>query len=195
VTTPTIHGYTFGTEQVPRSPVTEQDLQLLKATLLWTDEDDRALRQAGEVLADQVEDVLDLWYGYVGSHDHLVATFAGADGTPDAAYLDAVRARFAQWIRDTCSRPYDRSWLDYQEEIALRHHRAKKNRTDGVESPSDHVPLRYLIAFVWPITATVRDFLARKGHPADQVDAMHTAWFKAVVLHAVLWARPYSTDW
>jgi len=50
----------------------------------------------------------------------------------------------------------------------------------SVGSDQTPVPLRYLIAFVWPITATIRDFLAAGGHTPAEVDAMHTAWFKAV---------------
>jgi IS1 family transposase len=137
-----IPGYTFGTPEVARSPVTGADVELLKATLLWSDDDDRYLRMAGEVLADQVEDVLELWYGYVGSHPHLVRYFADRDGQPIGAYLERVRARFAQWVRDVCSRPHDDAWRDYQHEIALRHTRAKKNQTDAVESVPD-VALRY----------------------------------------------------
>jgi len=55
----------------------------------------------------------------------------------------------------------------------------------------NYVPLRYIIAFIYPLTATMRDFLAKKGHSNDQVEAMHQAWFKAVTLQAALWARPY----
>jgi hypothetical protein len=193
VTTQSIPGYTFGTTEVARSPVAAGDVDLLKATLLWTDEDDRYLRMAGEVLADQVDDVLELWYGYVGSHPHLVHYFAGPDGQPIGPYLERVRARFAQWVRDTCSRPYDDAWRDYQHEIALRHTRAKKNQTDGVDSVPE-VALRYLIAFVFPITATMRSFLAARGHSADDVEGMHTAWFKAVVLHVCLWSQPYAPE-
>lgn len=47
------------------------------------------------------------------------------------------------------------------------------------------------MAFIFPITATMRDFLGRKGASAEEVDAMHAAWFKAVVLSVVLWTRPY----
>jgi hypothetical protein len=187
----TIPGYTYGTADVARSPVTDDDLATLLSTLLWTDADERALRQAGDVLAGQEEAVLDVWYGYVASQPHLVAYFAGPDGTPDDRYLSRVRARFGQWIRDLCQRPWDRTWLDYQEEIALRHTAAKKNVTDGAQAPAE-IPLRYMIAFIYPITATIRDFLAAKGHPAEQVEAMHQAWFKAVVLSATLWARPYA---
>ena len=189
----TIPGYTFGTPEVARSPVTGEDVALLKATLLRSDDDDRYLRMAGEVLADQVDDVLELWYGYVGSHPHLVGYFAGRDGQPIGAYLEAVRARFAQWVRDVCARPHDDAWRDYQHEIALRHTRAKKNQTDGVESVPE-IALRYLIAFVFPITATMRSFLASRGHAPEDVDAMHTAWFKAVVLHVCLWSQPYAPE-
>ena len=96
-------------------------------------------------------------------------------------------------MRDVCSRQYDDAWRDYQHEIALRHTRGKKNRTDGVDSVSE-IALRYLIAFVFPITATMRSFLAGKGHATEEVDGMHTAWFKAVVLHVCLWSQPYAPD-
>jgi protoglobin len=188
-----IPGYEFGSPELPRSPVSAEDVDLLKATLLWSEDDDRHLRMAGEVLADQVDDVLETWYGYVGSHPHLVRYFAGADGAPIGEYLERVRARFAQWVRDVCARPHDEAWRDYQHEIALRHTRAKKNRTDGVDAAAE-VPLRYMIAFVFPITATMRPFLAAKGHGDEEIDAMQAAWFKAVVLHVCLWAQPYAPE-
>jgi hypothetical protein len=188
-----IPGYAYGADDVAPSPVTARDVELLKATLLWSEEDDRHLRMAGEVLADQVDDVLELWYGYVGSHPHLVHYFSDPQGEPIGEYLERVRARFAQWVRDVCSRPHDDAWRDYQQEIALRHTHAKKNRTDGVDSVPE-IALRYMVAFVFPITATMRDFLANKGHDPADVDGMHTAWFKAVVLHVCLWAQPYAPD-
>ena len=189
----TIPGYTYGAPEVPHSPVTGGDVDLLRATLLWSEEDDRFLRMAGEVLADQVDDVLDLWYGYVGSHPHLVHYFTDRNGEPIGEYLERVRARFAQWVRDVCSRPYDGVWRDYQHEIGLRHTRAKKNQVDGVDSVPE-ISLRYLIAFIFPITATMRSFLANRGHSAEDVDGMSTAWFKAVVLHVCLWSQPYAPD-
>lgn len=188
----TAPGYSYDTDNLPPSPVTESDLQLLEATLLWTDDDERYLHLAGDVLSDQIDAVLDLWYGYVGSHPHLVAYFADPDGQPDGRYLERVRGRFGQWIRDLCERPRDAGWLAYQEEIAQRHTN-KKNQTDDVSSVPV-VSLRYLVAFVYPITATIRDFLAAKGHTAEEVDAMFQAWFKSVVLTVVLWARPYTDD-
>jgi Protoglobin len=191
MTTTDIAGYSYGDTDVARSPVTSEDLELLKRSVLFAEEDERYLRMAGEVLSDQVEDVLDVWYGFVASHDHLVRYFAGSDGQPDPKYLGLVRARFGQWVRDLCGRAWDREWLDYQEEIALRHTPEKKNLTDHVQSV-DHVPLRYLVAFIYPITATVRGFLANRGHTPEDVEKMHQAWFKAVALTVALWSRPYA---
>lgn len=48
-------------------------------------EDVRYLRLAGEALQDQIEDVLDVWYGFVAAHPHLVHYFSGADGKPNSA--------------------------------------------------------------------------------------------------------------
>ncbi len=190
--TTTIHGYTYDQDLAP-SPVTSEDLDLLKATLLWTEDDTAALRKAGEILEGQVEQILDVWYGYVGSHPHLVKSFNGEDGQPSGAYLDAVRARFGQWIRDLCGREWDSKWLAYQHEIARRHVNTL-GQTDKVGSAETHIPLRYMIAFIFPITATIRDFLAANGDSATELDTMHAAWFKAVTLSVVLWCQPYNPD-
>lgn len=188
-----IPGYTYGTTAVSPSPVSLAEFDKLKATVLFNDDDAHYLQMAGEVLADQVEDILDLWYGFVGSHPHLLYYFTDGAGSVLPDYLAAVRQRFGQWIRDLCQRPYDQTWLDYQHEIALRHASARKNQTDHVAS----VPLihyRYLVAFIYPITATIRPFLAAKGHSADEVEKMHQAWFKAVVLSVTLWSKPYIIE-
>lgn len=185
-----IPGYTYGRD-LPASAVTTGDLDLLLSTLLWTDDDAAALTRAGAILEPQVDAILDVWYGFVGSHPHLVASFNGADRQPSADYLSAVRARFGQWIHDLCTRPWDQQWLNYQQEIAHRHTDAM-GHTDDVRSDQTHIPLRYLIAFIWPITATIRPFLAGAGSAASDIDAMHTAWFKAVTLTVALWSQPYD---
>ena len=123
-------GYTYGTAAVGQSPLSMEDLELLKQTVLFTEEDEKYLRVAGEVLQDQIEAVLDLWYSFVGSHSHLAYYFSSTDHQLNSEYLTAVRRRFHQWILDTCNRPYDQTWLDYQQEIGLRHTYAKKNQTD-----------------------------------------------------------------
>ncbi len=185
-----IPGYTYGEPDTARSPLTPAEFEKLKQAVLFGPEDEEYLRMAGEVLQDQVEDVLDVWYGFVGSHPHLVYYFTDGKGNPDAGYLNAVRRRFGQWILDTCNRHYDQAWLDYQQEIGLRHHREKKNQTDKVDSVP-HIPHRYLVAFIYPITATIKPFLAKKGHSPEEVEKMHQAWFKSVVMQVALWSAPY----
>jgi hypothetical protein len=184
-----IKGYDYGKASLEMSPVTMQDLDLLKKTLLWSDDDTTYLQMAGEILKDQTNDVLDLWYGYVGSNEHLLYYFTKG-GQPNMDYLTAVRARFGQWILDICQKPHDQMWLNYQHEIAKRHHSVRKNQTDGV----DTVPIvhyRYMTAFIYPITATIRGFLAKKGNTQSEIEAMQNAWFKAVTLTVILWTYPY----
>lgn len=191
-------GYTYDDATLAPSPVTLDDLAELQASVLWTDADAAALRAAATILEPQTDAILDVWYGFVGSNPHLVATFAGPDGQPDGDYLAAVRGRFGQWIADLCRRDHDEAWLAYQDEIARRHHPSGKNRTDGIDSASTHIPLRHLLGLVVPITVTIRDFLAQgvRDGVTDEagVEQMYQAWFKAVTLSVALWARPYSPD-
>jgi Protoglobin len=188
-----IPGYTYGTDAVPRSPLSLDELELLKATLLMGDDDLAALRRSGQVIAGRVEEILDVWYGFVGANPHLLAAFTGPDGQSDQAYLAAVRRRFGRWILDTARAEYDQAWLDYQQEIGLRHHRSGKNRTDGARA-ADHIPLRYVLALLVPITTTLKPFLAEGGAAPDEVEAMHQAWVKAVLLQVILWSQPYVRD-
>lgn len=182
-----IKGYTYG--QVGTSPITLQDLELLKATVLFTEADEKYLRMAGEVLSDKAEQVIDIWYELVGSHPHLLQYFS-RNNLANLEYLTAVRERFIQWVKDVCFRPLDQDWLNYQYEIGLRHHRIKKNKTDEVDA-SPIVHYRYITAFIYPITATIKPLLATKGHSPEDVEAMHQAWFKVVVLTVVLITHPY----
>jgi len=189
-----IPGYTYGTSAVPRSPLSLEDFERLKQSVLFSDEDSKSLRLSYEVLKDQVEAILDVWYGFVASHPFLVAFFSDqVTGQPDGPYLAAVRKRFGQWILDTARANYDQAWLDYQYEIGLRHHRGDKNRTDGVNSV-DNVSYRYLPALLYPITTTLKPFLAKKGHSAEDVEKMHQAWLKSVLLQVILWSQPYIKD-
>lgn len=186
-----VPGYTYDSPDLAPSPVTTTDLDKLLTSVLFGPEDQAALKTAGGVLAGQIDDILDVWYGFVGSHPHLVAYFSTPSGDPIPEYLARVRLRFGQWILDTCNRPYDEKWLAYQQEIAIRHTTIKKNETDGADSVP-LIPLRYVIAFIYPITATMRPFLANGGHDNDQVEAMFQAWFKAVTLQIALWSQPYA---
>jgi hypothetical protein len=189
-----IPGYAYGNRSVEHSPLSWDDFQLLKKTVLFTEQDAHALQQSGDILKAQVERVLDVWYGFVGSHPHLLDAFVDrSTGQPDSAYLTAVRRRFGQWILDTAAANYDQAWLDYQHEIGLRHHRSKKNLTDGTKAAAI-VPFRYLVGLTYPVVATLRPFLEARGHSASEVEAMQQAWLKSVLLQVILWARPYVRD-
>jgi Protoglobin len=183
----TIKGYDYG--NTPTSPITLEELELLKASVLFTATDEANLRKAGEVLADQTDAIMDIWYEFIGSHPHLLNYFS-RNNMANLEYLTAVRQRFSQWIKDLCSRSFDQTWLNYQYEIALRHHKIRKNKTDEIEA-APFVHYRYITAFIYPVTAVIKPLLATKGHPAAEVEAMHQAWFKAVVLTAVLITYPY----
>lgn len=189
-----IPGYTMGRAEVPRAPITMEEFELLKKTVLFGDDDAKALRMSYDVLKDQVDAVLDVWYGFVASNPHLVFFFGNkSDGRPNGAYLEAVRKRFGQWILDTASANYDQRWLDYQFEIGRRHHRGGKNKTDGVDSV-DNINYRYVAALLYPITATLKPFLAKKGHNAEDVEKMQQAWIKSVLMQVILWGYPYVKE-
>src|SRR3990167_9569506 len=116
-----IPGYTYGTNAMMRSPVTLADFELMKKSVLFGDEDVKYLRLSRDIVKDQVEAILDVWYGFVGSNPHLLASFTSkSDGKPLGDYLGAVRKRFGQWILDTAQAEYDQKWLDYQQQIGLR---------------------------------------------------------------------------
>lgn len=189
-----VPGYTYGEETVPEPPITMEEFDRLKQSVMWSDDDDDALETAGTILEPQIEDVLDVWYGFVGDHDFLLHYFTDADtNEPIEEYLDRVRERFGQWIRDTCNTPYDEEWLAYQFEIGRRHHHVGKNEADDVTSVP-HIHFRYVNAFIYPITATIRDFLAGSDRSQAVIDDMYHAWFKSVVLQVTLWSYPYIPD-
>ena len=113
------------------------------------------------------------------------------EGNPLPNYLAASNQRFQQWILDTCLRPYDQTWLDYQQEIALRHTSLKKNQVDGVQS-TPHVPLRDIIAFIPVMNETIKPYMAAKGHSPEDVEKMHLAWCKSLQLQISLWTGLYA---
>jgi Protoglobin len=137
-----IPGYDYGTERVSRSPVTLEELAQLKNAAGLTEEDHHHLALAGEVLADQAEDMVSAWRAVIGANEHLAKWFQKPDGQPDDRYKAAVKPRFVQWVIDTCTRPYDQAWLDYEAEIGLRHTPEKKNATDREHASVGSVALR-----------------------------------------------------
>lgn len=189
-----IPGYIYGTPDVPRSPLSMKDFDRLKQAALFTDFDVKYLQMSKEILADQVNEIMDVWYGYFAAHPFLMNYFSRkTDGQPDPEYLAAVRRRFAQWISDTADANYDQKWLDYQYEIGLRHHRIAKNKTDHVDSV-EVVSFRYIPVAIYPIATTLKPFLAKKGHGAEDVEGMYQAWVKSLLLQVTLWSQPYIKD-
>jgi protoglobin len=189
-----IPGYAYGHEDVVRSPVSLTDLEDLKRAVVFGPEDERALRELWSVVADRRDELFETWMGRIAHF--FLPTFAGPQGTPDQAYLEAAHPRFMKWIEDTCTRPHDQVWLDYQHEIGLRHHRAKKNRTDGVESV-EIVPFRYLPIALYSFTSTLHPLLVQAGIDDARAERLAGAWAKSVTLQVTLWSYPYVNqgDW
>lgn len=196
-----IHGYTYGKAAVVPSSISLEELEQLKITAGFTPEDERFLRMAGEVLAGQTKQIVEHWRsGIIAGIPHLARHSRTPEGDPIPQYLAQSNLRFEQWILDTCLRPYDQDWLNYQQEIAVRHTSLRKNRVDGVQSTT-HVPFRDILAFTAVMNETIRPYLASKGNSPDEVEGMHRAWCRSLQLQIALWARPYmgvaktSAEW
>jgi hypothetical protein len=189
---PPIPGYTFGSAEAVRSPVSLGELGELEQTLGWTSADADSLRTHAALFRSHGENMVDSWRAVIGSQPHLAKWFFGPDSKPDEEYKSQVKRRLVQWVTDVATRPHDRAWLDYQEEIGLRHTPKKKNATDASRTPS-LVPLRYLLAFV-PVVTPISGFFSRDIDDDAELRALERAWTKAVHLHVTLWARAYSQD-
>lgn len=191
-----IAGYDYGKSNIAASPVSLEKLKRLKETATFNQEDIKYLHLAGDVLEDQTEKIINTWRGVIGSTPHLACYFADSNGKPDENYKARAKERFKQWILDVCRRPYDQEWLNYQHEIGLRHTQLKKNQADQAQAPPQ-IPLRYLISFTAVVNDTIKSFLTNKGNCTEEVEAMHRAWSKAVILHVTLWSRAYvaENDW
>ena len=191
--TPPSRNAAMSTAPTSLRPITGDELKTLRASLLLTDDDITWLRTSRGVLEPHVDELLDVWYGFVGANPHLLAAFVDqATGQPDPRYLAQVRTRFGQWVLDTADAEFDDEWLARQLEFGRRHHRIGKNRTDDVNA-APHIAFRDLVALTFPVTATMEPFLARGGHAPEDVRAMHDAWRKAVLLTVILWSQPYVT--
>lgn len=185
-----IPGYDYGKAKSAVSTLTENELKQLEQTAGWTTEDANVLRKHGELFRRQAEAMVDSWRAVIGAQPHLSQWFFDSQGQPDDDYKARVKQRFVQWVVDVAMRSHDRDWINYQEEIGLRHTPAKKNKTDDKHSPP-LVPLRYLLGLV-PVVLPVRQFFASEVTDENELIALERAWMKAVLLHITLWVRPYS---
>ena len=187
-----IPGYSYGAAGVARSPVTTLDLEKLKTSAKFTEDDQRYLRLAGEVLTGQTKQIVDHWRsGIIAAIPNLARHSRSPQGTAIPEYLAKSNLRFEQWILDTCLRPYNQDWINYQQEIALRHTSAKKNHVDGVRS-TPFVPLRDVMAFIAVMNETIKPYLGARGNSAEDVTKMHLAWCKSIQIQLALWIGPYA---
>lgn len=196
-----VPGYSYGSKDIQPSSISMRELKELKVTVGWTSDDPNYLRLAGEVLAGQTRQIVYHWRnGIIASIPNLARHSRTPEGDRIPEYVANSGKRFEQWILDTCLRPYDQDWLNYQQEIARRHTSAMKNKVDGVRSTA-YVPLRDIIAFIAVMNETIKPYLAAKGHPAYEVDKMHLAWRRSLQLQTALWAKLYmdtgaaSSEW
>ena len=186
-----IPSYSYGTPAVSSSRISMQEFENLKTAAGFTEVDQRYLRLAGEILSDQTKQIVDHWRSnIIASIPNLARHSRTPEGDPIPSYLSNSNLRFEQWIMDTCLRPYDQDWLNYQQEIALRHTAIKKNRVDGVRS-TPFVPFSDIIAFASVMNETIKPYLASKGYRAEEVEKMHQAWCKSIQLQLALWVKPY----
>jgi hypothetical protein len=194
-----IPGYTYGSKDIQPSSVSLRELEELKETVGWTDDDSIYLRLAGDVLGDQTKQIVDHWRNSIIAG---IPNLARHSQTPEGERIPEYVARSVSnsgyWIL-ACVH-YDQDWLDYQMEIARRHTSAMKNKVDGVRS-TPYVPLRDITAFIAVMNETIRPYLASKGHSSGDVDKMHFAWRKSLQLQTALWAKLYmdaanaSSEW
>jgi hypothetical protein len=133
------------------------------------------------------------WTGPVA----MTSVVRQADGTMDEAYLERAHARLVHGFIDTCTRDFDQTWLDYQHEVGLRHHRAKKNQADGAHGVVPHIPYRWIVAFLYPFTQAIRPLLEKAEASPEEREAMLQAWTKAFTLQVTLYSRAYvpQDDW
>jgi hypothetical protein len=189
---PNIPGYTFGTRESAISPVSDEDLRRLEETAGWSVADSQLLEKYADLFREKAEHMVDSWRAEIARQPHLAQWFVAPDGKPDDQYKARVKRRFVQWIVDVALRTHDRDWLNYQEEIGLRHTPAKKNATDGRHTPP-LVPLRFLLSFI-PVILPIRGFFVDRIQDEMELKELEVSWTKAVILHVTLWSRPYTSE-
>jgi hypothetical protein len=188
-----IPGYDYGTSKAAHSPLSIEELRQIEATVGWCKEDADTLQRHGDIFKHNAEQMVDSWRAVIGKQPHLAKWFFSPDGKPDEEYKARIRKRFIQWVLDACFRPHDQAWLDYQEEIGLRHTPCKKNVADGAQTPSV-VPLRYLLAFGPVIAIGTRKFFVDAGVHDEELLRLTDSWSKTVQIHITLWSRPYTKE-
>ena len=79
----TIPGYAYGGDAVPKSSISLQELEQIKISVGFTEEDERYLRLAGEVLGDQTKQIVEHWRsGIIAGIPHLARHSRSPKGNP-----------------------------------------------------------------------------------------------------------------
>ncbi len=175
-----------GRHAPPLSPPAAEELDLLKQMVLFSADDERALGRVWKVLAGRSDDYLDVLLGLTAAHPRLQRALTGLDGDLPAARLETARAGFRRWLATTCARPYDPSW------VARLYAAVGADEAGGWGGAAPG--FRYLNLLVYPLTATVRPFLAGGGHDGGDIERMHQAWMKSMILQATLLGRGYVPE-
>ena len=78
-----ISGYSYGMPDVGPSPVSLQELENLKISVGFTEEDEHSLRLAGDVLADQTRKIVEHWRsGIIAGIPNLARHSRTPEGQP-----------------------------------------------------------------------------------------------------------------
>jgi hypothetical protein len=94
-----IPGYSYGVAEVPKSPVSPEDLSELQTSAGFTEEDHRFLRLAGAVLEGQAKQIVEHWRSVIiAGIPHLARHSRTPEGDPIPEYLAKSNLRFEQWI-------------------------------------------------------------------------------------------------
>src|SRR3954454_225797 len=95
-----IAGYDYGSDRAARSPLTLAELERLKEVVSLTEDDQRALREAADILAEQADDMVTAYRASLGRLPWAAPYSGHPDGTPNPEYGAASRPRFDRWIID-----------------------------------------------------------------------------------------------
>ena len=91
-----IPGYSYGTAEVAKSPVSMMEFYDLKISAGFTEEDQRYLRLAGEVLADQTRQIVEHWRsGIIAGIPNLARHSRTPEGNAIPLYLAKSNLRFS----------------------------------------------------------------------------------------------------
>ena len=87
-------GYTYGTDAVPTSPLTLEDLRQIEAAAHVQPGDAELLARAEPILAPHAMEMVDTWRGILAQKTYLAAHSAHPDGQPNPEYAQAESISF-----------------------------------------------------------------------------------------------------